>query len=322
MEIEKDVFEKVLDALGAGHTREPLPRARPDGQPEQRRATRFVMSAQVALAPHGVLSAKPKLVGMRSLSRSGAAVLDDVARHAGDKLLLYLPRSKDSSSAPSDGKGHENAIPIVCMVMNTRLLSNGQFRIGVQFLNRTEQTGAPMLRGADGLISRPETSATEILDAIAAGAKTLATTTDDKSAAKPAQAGKGAGKEKGSSEARGQVARQDRVELNVEGICCSYSEGRTGPLNLLTVKDISLDGGICVVQPEPMQRGEQFMLQIPRKEGKPLLLICTAVGCRRLEDNTFRIGARYESRLSPEGNQASRAGWFGRLRRLFGRKAA
>ena len=117
--------------------------------------------------------------------------------------------------------------------------------------------------------------------------------------------------------------REKRVELNAQALMSSYCDGRAGTMYLVTVKDISPGGGVCVLQPDPMKRDEQFLLQIPRQQGKPLMLICTVADCRPLDDGNFRIGARFEARLLPEpGTGLENAGLIGKLFRWISRRRA
>jgi hypothetical protein len=287
MELAKELFDQIVAALAQKGAREP---GEPERHHEQRSSSRIAISADVMLTPHGVMGAKQRQAKLRSLSRTGAAVIDHLTRQAGDKLVLYLPKP--------DGQ----SVPIVCMVMNTRISGEG-FRVGMKFLSRAEQTGPAMIRSAQGLINRPvNPGQLHILDAIAWNGPARATVVGD--------AGDGAARPE---------QREQRVEINVQAMMSPYEDGRSGAIEFVTVKDISADGGVCILRAEAMKRDEQFLLQIPRPQGKPLTLICTVVGCRRLDDDNFRIGARYETRLSM--HDTGGGGWFKRLRRWFGRAA-
>jgi hypothetical protein len=288
MELERDLFDQIVTSLGATSTDEGPPQC----TPEQRRGGRLALTADVLVAPHGVVSAQPRKVQLRSLSRGGAAILDSAGTmHTGDKALLFLPR-KD-----------QKVISVVCLITNSRLMMDGRFRLGMQFLSRAEQTGASMLRGVNGLITRPLSAGpTSILDEIA----TSGTRPNDDAS----------GNGNGGNGASGNLSgREERVEINVQSMFAPYSDGRTGPVSFVTVKDISRNGGVCIVSPEELARGDQFVLQVPREKGKPLTLICTAVDCRRLDDTNFRIGARFEARLLQEEKSPSGGGLLNRLRR-------
>src|SRR5690242_2222747 len=134
MELEKELFNQISSALGAARPPAPAGSPTPEGQPEKRQVGRLAISAEVSLAPFGVVSPVSRRVKLRSISLGGAAVLDGLPHQAGEKLVLHLPKAEG------------DPIPIVCMVMNTRLLSSGEFRVGVQFLSRAEQKGVVMLR--------------------------------------------------------------------------------------------------------------------------------------------------------------------------------
>ena len=272
MELTTELFAQIVTGLGGGRGAE---RAGGAGA-EKRRADRLALTATVMIAPFGAATATPRAVKLRSLSRTGAAVLDWGTMQAGDKIVLYLP------------KGAGETVPVVCGVKNSRLCG-GEFRIGVQFLSRAEQMGAPLLRAADGVAHRPVTEdPMAIIDAIAEGRVT------------------------GSSN------RNERVELNLKALMSPYKDGKGGEMSWVLVKDISVGGGVCVVQGDDLKKDEQFILQLPRAKGKPLTMICTVVECRRIDDDSFRVGARFETRL-PDGTQPADAslGFVGKIRRWF-----
>ena len=177
-------------------------------------------------------------------------------------------------------------VPVVCVVKNTRL-SGAEFRLGMQFLSQAEETGAPILCGVDGVVDKPRHEGNiDVLDEIAVNG------------VQPAKPG-----------------RDQRVDLNVQALLSSFAEGLTGIMHFVTVKDISLGGGVCVIQPEEMTRGEQFVLQIPRRKGPPLTMLCTVVDCKRLDDANFRIGARFETKLLENHAPDEPPGLFTKLRR-------
>jgi hypothetical protein len=277
MELDAELFEQITTALGAQRDEAEAGR---DGV-WHRTAGRYTVAADVLLEPHGVRSPRPRRVKLRSLSRTGAAILDTVPAQPGERVLIHLPKPD----------GH--AIPIVCVIRNIRM-SGPEFRIGMQFMSQAEQTGPQVVRGTDGLINRPpETGPLDVLERIARE--------------RPMHPGTGPTGD-----------RDERVVINAQGMMCSYSDGRTGPVYFVKVKDISPAGGVCIVQPEPMEPGEQFVLQIPRRQGTALTLICTAIGCRRLDDDSFRIGARFVTTLLRDvTNPSGRNGIIQRVRRWF-----
>ena len=136
MELSEQLFEQIVAALGPP-CEEPAPAG---AEVEKRRDQRFTYDAGVLMKPFEVASAQPRMVRLRNVSRSGAAVLDGVTRQIGEKIVLYLPRA--------DG-AH---VPIVCAVMNTRM-SGSAFRLGVQFVAAAEsrERGA---RGASNAFDR------------------------------------------------------------------------------------------------------------------------------------------------------------------------
>jgi hypothetical protein len=270
MELTTDLFEQIVRGLGGGRGLE----ATAGAGSEKRRGDRLALTATVTIVPFGAAQATPRAVKLRSLSRSGAAILDWGTMQAGDKVVLHLP------------KGAGETIPVVCGVKNSRLCG-GEFRIGMQFLSRAEQMGAPLLRAADGVAKRPVTEdPLAIIDAIADG------------------------------RVHGTANRNERIELNLKALMSPYKDGKAGEMAWVLVKDISVGGGVCVVQPDEMKRDEQFILQLPRGQGKPLTMICTVVESRRMDEENFRVGARFETRL-PDGSQLASIGFVGKIRRWF-----
>ena len=161
------------------------------------------------------------------------------------------------------------AVPVVCMVRNTRL-SGGQFRLGVQFLCTAEDSGPDMMRGVDGLHGRStDPKGVDVIEQIALNG------------INPARAG-----------------RAHRVSVNVQALMSPFANGTAGPMQVVTVRDISPGGGVCILQHEEIASGQQFVLQLARRAGKPLTILCTVVDCRRLDDAQFRIGAKFETKVT------------------------
>jgi hypothetical protein len=270
MELDQALFEQIVTGLGAARNDQ-----RPAPDADKRGAGRIAISAEVVVEAFGTAKAQPRTVQLRSLSRGGAAILDWGTIQTGDKVVLHLPKPDGSD------------VPVVCIVKNSRV-SGGEFRLGMQFLSRAEQTASPMVRAANGLVTRPENEgAVDILDAIADG---VAVPT------------------------KGADGREKRVEINVRAMMSTYFEGQCGPMYSVMVKDVSAGGGVCILHPEEMARDEQFVLQIPRKMGKPLTMICTVVDCRPLDD-FFRVGARFVTRLGADLDGSQRVGLLGRIKR-------
>jgi len=262
MELSAELFDQVVAGLGGPAPAPSVSAAAgtpPKPADERRRIARLTVATDVMVTPFGVAVSNPRPVRIQSLSRTGAAILDQRTMQTGDKIVLHLPRPDLT------------LVPIACEVRNSRLSGSG-FRIGVEFLSHVEHTGAPaMLRGADGVVQRQAGPGQHsVIDDIA----------------------------EGRAVARG--GRDSRVEVNVAAMASRYVDGRTHDMWAVTIKDISPGGGVCVIQPDEMKRGEQFVLQIPRRRGKPLMMLCTVVDCRVVKDGTCRVGARFVTRLSAE----------------------
>jgi hypothetical protein len=135
MEIAAEMFEQIVAALGPARDE-----AVPPGAAERRRDRRVAVNADVFVAPFGVASARPRKVKLRSISRGGAAIVDEFTRPPGVKVVLYLP-------GPDGG-----LLPIVCQVMNSRM-SGAAFRVGMQFLGQSEQLGAQVTRNVRAIVN-------------------------------------------------------------------------------------------------------------------------------------------------------------------------
>src|SRR5688572_4381781 len=150
MELDAEQFEQVVAALGPARDE-----VVPPGMAERRRDKRLSVSADVFVAPFGVASAKPRKVKLRSISRGGAAIVDQFTRPPGGKVVMFLP-----------GKGGE-VLPIVCIIMNCRM-TGAEFRIGMQFLSQSEAAGAQVTRNVRAIVNNVEVeSPLQVLERIA-----------------------------------------------------------------------------------------------------------------------------------------------------------
>jgi hypothetical protein len=148
MKLTAEQFEQIVAALGSVQEE-----AVPAGAGEKRRDRRFATDVGVLMKPFNVASAKPRMVKLRSLSRSGAAVLDGVTRQTGEKLVLYLPRPDGST------------VGLVCAVMNSRM-SGGAFRVGMAFVAVAAAADA-RARGGAGRSASTKGQPVHVLDELA-----------------------------------------------------------------------------------------------------------------------------------------------------------
>lgn len=97
-----------------------------------------------------------------------------------------------------------------------------------------------------------------------------------------------------SDKGSGNAARRARPRV---GLRCSlmimpYANGACGrPLKAWT-RDISL-GGMGILTSSSMKGGDQFIVQLPRPDAKPMILLCTVKNCVQLADGLYGVGASF-----------------------------
>jgi len=97
-----------------------------------------------------------------------------------------------------------------------------------------------------------------------------------------------------SDKAGGNAARRvrPRVGLRCALTIMPYANGVCGrPLKAWT-RDISL-GGMGILCPASMKAGDQFIVQLPRADSKPMILLCTVRNCNQLADGLYGVGATF-----------------------------
>src|ERR1051325_2607765 len=97
-----------------------------------------------------------------------------------------------------------------------------------------------------------------------------------------------------SDKGNGNAARRARPRV---GLRCSlmiipYANGacRT-PLKAWT-RDISL-GGMGILTSISMKSGDQFIVQLPKQDSKPMILLCTVKNCAQLADGLYGVGVSF-----------------------------
>jgi hypothetical protein len=97
-----------------------------------------------------------------------------------------------------------------------------------------------------------------------------------------------------SDKGNGNAARRARPRV---GLRCSlmiipYSNGACRrPLKAWT-RDISL-GGMGILTSLSMKSGDQFIVQLPKADSKPLILLCTVKNCVQLADGLYGVGVSF-----------------------------
>lgn len=134
MELNQELYDLILKAL---EVKEPKDRAAA-GPREARRALRLETDVRVQIAPYGTMKATPRDVQLRSISRSGLAIMDSMAMHAGDKFVVSLL------------KGGGEPVTILCTARNSRWAGT-RFRTGAEFTSGMECQGHGIALGAEGI---------------------------------------------------------------------------------------------------------------------------------------------------------------------------
>jgi hypothetical protein len=97
-----------------------------------------------------------------------------------------------------------------------------------------------------------------------------------------------------SDKAGGNAARRvrPRVGLRCALTIIPYADGTCGRPMKAWTRDISL-GGMGILCAAVMRAGDQFIVQLPRANSKPLILICTVRNCNQLADGLYGLGVTF-----------------------------
>ena len=104
-----------------------------------------------------------------------------------------------------------------------------------------------------------------------------------------------------SDKGNGNAARRARPRV---GLRCSltiipYVNGACRrPLKAWT-RDISL-GGMGILVSMSMKSGDQFIVQLPKQDCKPMILLCTVKNCAQLADGLYGIGVSFSEVVRKE----------------------
>src|SRR5688572_29360814 len=104
-----------------------------------------------------------------------------------------------------------------------------------------------------------------------------------------------------SDKMEGNAARRlrPRVGLRCTLMVMPYQDGTCGRPMKAWTRDISV-GGMGILCTASMAKGSQFVIQLPRPNGKPMLLLCTVKNCNELADGLFGIGATFSEIIRKE----------------------
>lgn len=162
MRLPERTFERVRQSLGLADrpAASILPPAGGDAGRAMRREPRWLVEADVPLAPRGSRrAAEARPVRLLDISAIGASVLVADQMAPGDLFVLYLPYGPGAS------------LPVTCTVRTTRIKRDGTFRVGAEFAEvgaatRAEPTHAHQTAAPATIVTPgPEQPAPEESDA-------------------------------------------------------------------------------------------------------------------------------------------------------------
>ena len=55
-----------------------------------------------------------------------------------------------------------------------------------------------------------------------------------------------------------------------------------------------------ILSPASMKSGEQFIVQLPRQDSKPMILLCTVKNCAQLADGLYGVGVSFSEVIRKE----------------------
>jgi len=87
------------------------------------------------------------------------------------------------------------------------------------------------------------------------------------------------------------AARMD-VQAQVKIVPCKDGKASASDAYTCLTRDLSFKG-IGLFQSRQSARGSQFVIELPRREDKPLTLLCTVMYCRALADGLYNVGATF-----------------------------
>src|SRR5688572_30417117 len=104
-----------------------------------------------------------------------------------------------------------------------------------------------------------------------------------------------------SDKAGGNAARRARPRV---GLRCAltiipYANGVCRRPVKAWTRDISL-GGMGILTSVALKAGEQFIVQLPRADAKPMILVCTVRNCNQLADGLYGLGVTFSEVVRKE----------------------
>jgi hypothetical protein len=126
MELSDELFAEIRKALGLGN-------GASDAGTSIRRAERMDASHMKVQIEHVGALQGLHAITLLDVAKRGVSFMDDRAWGAGEKLVMYLPRSRS------------HMLRFLCVVRNSRVAEKG-FRIGAEFVNEREAPATMVIR--------------------------------------------------------------------------------------------------------------------------------------------------------------------------------
>ena len=83
-----------------------------------------------------------------------------------------------------------------------------------------------------------------------------------------------------------------RMEVQAQVKIHPFVDGKVGPPFTCMTRDVSFRG-IGLLQSKPSPKDAQFVIILPKRDGKQLTVLCTVMYSRPLADGLYNIGASF-----------------------------
>ncbi|MEA2733934.1 MAG: PilZ domain [Humisphaera sp.] len=140
MKLSDDFFTEIRKTLRLDEGDADVDRSAQAATADGRREDRVDAShRRVPIAAFGTLQRR-HAVTLLDLGPRGVSFLDNRAWGAGEKIIMYVPRTLD------------HVVPLLCVVRNTRVV-DGLFRVGAEFAHEHEASATQVMRDINGDVS-------------------------------------------------------------------------------------------------------------------------------------------------------------------------
>jgi hypothetical protein len=277
MRLPDDVFDEiVLHAEGARATPSALGAA---GEASwRRREPRRRLDAAVAFTRYGAIGPATREAGLRDLSPAGLGlVMRDALIAPGELFVVHPPRAEGQY------------LDLLCTARAVRVGRDGAFHVGAEFCSGDEP----------GVVDHVALVRSTVCGSIRVGEAPQARA--DRRALWGFTAGRNELQSAAVQRREERSALQARAQLFAWG-----RDGRCGDAEPVEVVDLS-PGGIGLWRTAAMRPGDQFLVEVPRVDERPVRQFCAVARVVATGDR-HRVGARF----IPFGQRHGR-GWLARV---------